>query len=52
MSRRIDTALRRLKQDLKRHLDESAVDDICRRKNRTAGKTGTRKSRDRGRETA
>jgi hypothetical protein len=31
MRRRIDTALRRLKQDLAPHLDESALNDICRR---------------------
>jgi len=31
MRRRIDIALRRLKQDLGPHLDESALSDICRR---------------------
>jgi hypothetical protein len=31
MRRRIDTALRRLRQDLGPHLDDSALNDICRR---------------------
>jgi hypothetical protein len=31
MRRRIDTALRRLRQDLEPHLEESALNDICRR---------------------
>jgi hypothetical protein len=31
MHRRIDTALRRLRQDLSRHLDESAINGVCKR---------------------